>query len=734
MALAAQTGASFGYSTSLPPIEVPRLHGRMTVAQALSQLLRGIGWRAIAVGPSVFRLTPTRPSPRQVSAKAKPPAATAQEVIVTGRKRTETLADVSAPLSVYMPDANPTRDPTLADSQQVTRAIATLSTTNAGPGTNRLFIRGVADSPFFGFNQSTVAVQVDDSRIAYDGPDPDLRLVDVERVEVLEGPQGPLYGTGALGGVYRIVTQKPVLDHTDATIGGSILAIDQGGIGGNAQAMLNLPVANDFLAVRAVGYVAEQPGWIEDTGLRTHANASHVVGQRVTARVTPGTDWTIDFAEMSQSIHASDSQYATADSEGLARQIAVTEPHSSNFRMVSAHTKGTIGTVDMDATTSMVWNDLRARYDASAVAASFGMGSPAVYDELRHYRVFDQEFRFSGHATPRLSWLAGVSYLAANSNATGTITAPDEAPRSVLDIRRDITEAALFGEGSYAFHHFKVALGGRLFSNVADDELAESDQQRRARVRFIGATPSVSLSWQPGHDMLVYVRYASAIRPGGLNPSTDGRYGADRLDNVDFGTRLTLADGMLTVDASLFRSIWKDVQSDYLLADGLIASHNVGDASSYGGEWSLGWSPLPAWRIKASGILQSARLVRTTSGQPLPEDTRLPVVPDLAANLMLSRSFDLDGWQAIVRLDAHYTGATRLSFDAGLNRQTPAYADFALGLSATRGHMTVRVGVDNLANARADTFAFGNPFSIQTTQQFTPLQPRTISVGVTFRR
>ncbi|WP_447412480.1 hypothetical protein, partial [Clostridium perfringens] len=75
-------------------------------------------------------------------------------------------------------------------STDVALGLEGLSLTNLGPGRNRQFIRGVADSPFNGPSQSTVAVVLDEARITFDAPDPDLRLVDMERIELLKGPQG----------------------------------------------------------------------------------------------------------------------------------------------------------------------------------------------------------------------------------------------------------------------------------------------------------------------------------------------------------------------------------------------------------------------------------------------------------------------------------------------------------------------------------------------------------------
>jgi len=148
----------------------------------------------------------------------------------------------------------------LPRSSDIAASVDGLTLTNEGAGRNRQFIRGVADSPFSGTSQSTVAIQLNDARVAYDAPDPDLRLVDVDRVEILKGPQGPLYGSGALGGVYHIVTNPPQLDRFSglAEIHGQSVA--GGDAGGGGQAVANLPVVKDRLALRAVIYREQDIG------------------------------------------------------------------------------------------------------------------------------------------------------------------------------------------------------------------------------------------------------------------------------------------------------------------------------------------------------------------------------------------------------------------------------------------------------------------------------------------
>jgi len=85
-----------------------------------------------------------------------------------------------------------------------------LASTNLGTGRNKIFIRGVADSSFNGPSQSIVGQYLGDVRLTFNAPDPDLELYDIARVEVLEGPQGTLYGAGSLGGVVRVCPARPI--------------------------------------------------------------------------------------------------------------------------------------------------------------------------------------------------------------------------------------------------------------------------------------------------------------------------------------------------------------------------------------------------------------------------------------------------------------------------------------------------------------------------------------------
>lgn len=225
---------SVGTSGALPQVITRPVHGARSARAALDRLLAGTGLVAVPAGEGVFRIEPA-PAPRE---HRHPPAAAPasslpeapSEIIVTGTKRSLAAFDVPFGISVV----------TLASGRaagSIPGTAATLATisevtlTNQGPGRDRLFIRGVADSPFNGPSQTTVSQFLDDARISFSAPDPDLRLVDIARVEILAGPQGTLYGTGSLGGIYRIVPAKPDSSRLSGDVAVEATAVAHGGTG-----------------------------------------------------------------------------------------------------------------------------------------------------------------------------------------------------------------------------------------------------------------------------------------------------------------------------------------------------------------------------------------------------------------------------------------------------------------------------------------------------------------------
>lgn len=730
-ALAAATGASFGFAGSLPRIWTRGVRGSMSIATAVRTLLAGTGLTAVPIGSLAFRIERARPLQGRPSAPAAPPVLpAADDIVVTGQKRAQSLSDVAMSLSVVKLDQAPGAGVTTG-SREFALSVEGLALTNLGPGRNRQFIRGVADSPFNGPSQSTVAVQLDEARITFDAPDPDLRLVDVIRVEILKGPQGPLYGSGALGGIYRIVTRKPDLAAASAETEIYGENVEHGGAGGGGEAVLNLPLVDGRLGVRAVGYGMRSGGWIDDVGRDRDANVANTYGGRVALSWQPVPDWSIGLSGTVQYVNVADSQYVTASDDTLKRTAAISEPTDNDFRSVAGTVEGRLGALRVVSATSYIDHVVDFVLDASAAAEQFGLTGPARFRDDRTYNIFNQEVRLSPVSGGR--WLVGSSFLRSRSHNQAVIGPLDGASTPVETLDRRVSEVAVFGEGTVPIlYRLDATVGARLSRTIADDEATERAGGSTVRISKTILSPSVSLAWTPVADSIVFLRYARAVRPGGLAPTAQAasrRFESDELSTVDLGVRRSRDANGLSLSGSLFYTDWHHIQSDYLLANGLISTRNAGRGRIIGAEASADLSLTPHLRVSAGANLQDARLINAEDGIEI-KDRRLPITPNLAARLGVSHETQLGSWRMTLNGHANYVGLSRLSFDENLDRKMGNYVTLASGATFALRGLSISARLDNLLDIKGDSFAFGNPFSIAAGRQYTPLRPRTVTLSI----
>lgn len=737
-------GISIGWAGAGPTFQTRRLRGRLTVEQALRRLLAGSGYAARRVNSTAWRVEKTMPVSRPEPARPpvpirspspRPPlrqvtaSQTGPEIVVTAQKRPEDAFTLSGAIAVARPDDDLPGRP-LPSSRDMASLIDGIAVTNLGPGRNRQFIRGVADSPFTGSSQSTVAVVLDEVRATFDAPDPDLRLVDIERVEVLKGPQGPLYGSGALGGIYRIVTRSPDLDgfSARATIGGE--AVGGGAPGGSTDMIVNLPLMRDRLGIRAVGYVAHEGGWIDNVDGASDTNRTRVRGARVALRLEPAPAWSVDLAGTAQDIDSRDSQYVDAPGDEPNRRARIAEPSDSDFRVVSLVGRGPVGPLKLTATTSLVRHGLSYRLDATPAAAQFGLTGPVRFDDRRRYEVRNHEVRLSDSDG---SWLAGVSYMRARSENIATVTAGDRTVEAE-NRQREITEIAGFAEASASvLSRVRATLGGRLYATVTKDEATEREGLDTRQTRSLLVSPSAALSWSPTEHAFAYLRYARSTRPGGLAPGlADGTrgYEGDGLSTVDLGVRWHRPDGRIAATAGAYLTEWNDIQSDFLLPNGLVGTRNAGTGRIRGLESSVEWSPSAAVTLTSGVTYVDAHLVTSATGVEM-DDLRLPVTPSVTARASLLHRTTWRNWTINSVAQVNYVGTARLSFDPGLDRSMGGYGVAAVGTTLSRDRLALSVRIDNLLGTSGDSFSFGNRFLLDATNQRTPLRPRTFSLSLT---
>ena len=413
IALGRQTGASIGMSDqALAGLATRGVEGSLTVEAALKRLLKGTRATARRIDARTWRIERMRiasapaASPPPPVAPAPAPNAPPAEIIVTASKR-----DTPLPRYAGMVEALDNGVFTSAQAASGTATllarIASLSSTHAGNGRNKLFIRAIADSGVAGPTQATTGQYLGDMRLNYAAPDPDLKLYDVGRVEVLEGPQGTLYGAGSLGGIIRIMPNAPNLGDYGGQVSAGLSATQHGDPGGDLSATLNLPIVAEKLALRVVGYGVQEGGYIDDVNRgEDDVNRVRTWGGRAALRFAPDENWTIDLNGVYQHIDGDDAQYATRSVGRLQRASAVSQPYFSDYLLANLRIERQWDSLRFVSSTGYVRHELAESYDATQPGSA-----PALFRQDNKVDIFSTENRLVRDLDNGLGWILGAAYL-----------------------------------------------------------------------------------------------------------------------------------------------------------------------------------------------------------------------------------------------------------------------------------------------------------------------------------
>ena len=260
----------------------------------------------LASGASLALVAPSAafaaPDPAAAAAAQAAPAAPAKDeltdiVVTASRSGAESLQKV--PIAVSVVNIDQITKSGQGNLSDLAKFTPSLSITEGAPGFNKFNMRGLSTGGYATSDtsdRSLVAVYLDDTPISVQGQTPDLKVYDLERVEILRGPQGTLFGAGSMAGTIRFVTAKPSLTKTFGTAEAGVATTEHGAASYNIRGMINLPIVSDTLAVRANFYVGRDGGFIDNIGLRNkqNANSNNTYQGRVAVRWTPSPDLTVD--------------------------------------------------------------------------------------------------------------------------------------------------------------------------------------------------------------------------------------------------------------------------------------------------------------------------------------------------------------------------------------------------------------------------------------------------------
>lgn len=601
-------------------IATPGLHGRMPIGKALELLLRDTGLTYQMIGDATVTVKPVAQGPTathepsshfasdairiaQVAPDAGARDAVAngdrersdagspgklEEIVVSAQKREERLQDV--PISIAVITNQEIERRGFIGMEDYLRSVPGVNQIDNGPLSNSIVIRGLTTGPMFENSGSgpTVATYFDESPITAtlgygSGGGVDIRPVDVERIEILRGPQGTAYGSASLGGTVRIIPAKPKLGAFGAKLSASYA--DTSGFGSDnstIQGVVNIPLVRDTFALRAVAYRFDQSGYYRnvagmdpaaiakarDFGLGDYTTGfvqndvgrMRSTGGRLAAHWKPTENLDISATFLTQKIEQDGSPYAT--NGGYEQSNLPVSPQGRERNEL-----GDVNDSDLDLFSVVLNYDLGWGL-LTSTASWANSGSVWASDISRFYphalsstgpsnvRAVSAETRIATRLDGRIQFLGGLYYenidddFVQHTDWAGT---PANNPFTTnpsfyFEESTNLEQRALFAEVSYELlDNLTATLGGRYFKYEKDERnLTEGGS---AGVLLGEGVPQVlssaegnssykaSLSYKPQEETLLYVSWAEGFRLGrpaaGLPSATCDPNGDGLIDGSD---------------------------------------------------------------------------------------------------------------------------------------------------------------------------------------------------------
>lgn len=782
--LSRQAGVSISVADAeLWRARVKSVRGRMSIEEAIRRLLAGSDARAVRVSATSWRIERRSAPPRVARRLVRPPrpappprarepsrdsvAAAQDEIIVTASK-------TELPYSHFAGVVTKLDGGDLAfggerGMDSILSRTATVSSTHLGTGRNKLFIRGIADSSFTGPTQSTVGQYLGDVRLSYNAPDPDLRLYDIDNVEILEGPQGTLYGAGSLGGILRVVPKAPDAGAMSMQAIAGVSLTQHGDPGGDIAGIANLPVGDKGHALRLVGYMLTDGGYI-DNPLRgqNDVNRTFVRGGRGTFRFEAGDGWTVDLGGVYQAITSDDAQYADKDADPLTRNSLVEQNAAARYGMATLVVMKDWGGLHFQSSNAYINHRLSEHFDASlpeprrttgVVAGAVDVERlfapiqvtpagdvPRILDQYNATRMFVSENRLSRPYHAGLGWVIGASFI--DNRAVQKREYTYGALRTDLPgVTNRITEFTGYAEATVEVVPDLIASGGVRLSHArlggaaegVSFTLAQASRMATASRNETDLLPSFSLLATPLDNVRLYARYQEGFRPGGL--AVDGnvvrRFLNDQVQTWEAGLRLgDKGQSLLDASMSISHSRWRNIQADFIDSTGFPTTANIGDGRITSVSGALAVRPTRALTFELGAVYNHSR-VDDPAPQILPlfnaASGRLGRIPNVAshavrgsvnyATMIGEQDFRLNGW-------ASYVGPSRLGIGPVLGESQGDYVDTGVAMRVGNDRRGVSLTLTNLFDSRGNRFSLGTPFVEGNEGFLTPLRPRTLRIAV----
>ena len=435
-----------------------------------------------------------------------------EDITVTAMKREGTVFDT--PFSMVAPAEEDLQQLGVDNLEDLAATVANFSVQNLGPGQSQVSMRGVSSGQIARDQpgpKEEVGTYLDESVISFLLFTPDIDLFDMNRVEVLRGPQGTLFGSGSLSGTVRYITNQPELGATRFFGEATGSSIDGGNQGGEVKAGFNAPLGS-MAAVRVAAYFDRFAGYMDavqpDFSVDENVNTGNRAGVRAAVQIAPNDNLVITPRFMFQNLNTdgwnridiynilANPFTTTRPPVNLGERelfTQVDEPMDDNFYLGDLNVTYNFGSFVLTSVTSYTYRDILVTRDAGALTSSITGGSiglpenvytlDAPLDDATTGRAWTQEVRFSG-GDDRIRWVGGGFYsdgrktygqnllVEGFTELSGIPSQGLRAPEDVLffsDLSYKTRQFAFFSEGTYFLDKWSFT-GGLRYYNFKDDK------------------------------------------------------------------------------------------------------------------------------------------------------------------------------------------------------------------------------------------------------------------------
>lgn len=702
------------------------------------------------------------------AAAAQPSSTTVETVVVTASRRSETVQNVAGEVSALRSgQLEQMHANSFADFANF---VPGLSFASGGPTNNLIAIRGVTT----GTTQlgSAIGLYLDDvplgasTQFGLGFQSFNINAFDLDRVEVLNGPQGTLYGANALGGALRYITAKPNLDSFSAVgeIEGSSTA--HGGDNDVLRAMINAPLMDGRVALRVDGVQEYDSGYTQDpTDGRKDVGAGRSLGGRVQllAQLTPDLD--VRLSAFSQRVNGDGADVSFRDpvthepTEGAYNQTyALAQPSYSSLNVYSGVVDWDFHWAKLTSISAYQQNDGRYETDLSTFYDTlFGIedyyfGGYGVYDDFTNpYALavhtttdkFSQELRLASPDNKHFEWVVG-GYFDHETTDESVDLLDAGTPSGVIPtgytgagslpffgyLPSTYQEYAIFADGTYFItDKLDMTVGVRYSdqhqtyqSYISSILLPEAYAPSASTIYHYRsgsdqgvATYLINPRYHITDDVMVYARIASGFRPGGPNFVLPGgtlpaTFQPDTLWNYELGEKSTLLDRKATVNVDVYDIEWSSMQATENV-DGINQLVNAGNARVQGAEASFGYRVLPRLTLSGSGAYTDAQLTTTSPVLGVYyKGARLPLSPRY--NFALDANYRVplgDGYAGIIDVSDVWVGDRTDGYAGSLLNpvyKLPAYNTVNVNLALLVPHrLELDVYVKNIFDTQGQVSA-----------------------------